>query len=173
MIQPSLLVNCSSTVLCLQMFYPKSINHRYLRGLLHFKHTDLCLLCSFLVYVNHPKPKPESGSASALAAGGKKHLSPSQLRKTKETQLFLPSWCYVLSWKILFHDRQWLELTKFLQSANTTKLKIWMFRRRSGLPPPNSKCIRWYGEPLALYNTKTRITSHFRVLAARTQAKTK
>ena len=73
MIHPSLLVNCSSTILCLRMLSPKSINHRDLRGFLHFAYTDLCLLCSFLVYVNHPKPKPESGSASAL-----KHLSPSQ-----------------------------------------------------------------------------------------------
>ena len=86
MIQPSLLVNCSSTVLCLRMLSPKSINHRYLRGFLHFTHTDLCSLCSFLVYVNHPKPKPESGSASAL-----KHLSPSQLRKTKETTVVFSS----------------------------------------------------------------------------------
>ena len=73
MIHPSLLVNCPSTILCLRMLSPKSINHRYLRGFLLFTYTDLCLLCSFLVYVNHPKPKPESGSASAL-----KHLSPSQ-----------------------------------------------------------------------------------------------
>ena len=73
MIHPSLLVNCSSTILCLRLLSAKSINHRYLRGFLHLTYTDLCLLCSFLVYVNLLKPKPESGSASAL-----KHLSPCQ-----------------------------------------------------------------------------------------------
>ena len=85
MIRPSLLVNCSSAVLCLRMLSPKSINHRYLRGFLHFTYTDLCLLCSFSGILNHSKPKPESGSVSTL-----KHLSPSQLRKTKEIAVVFP-----------------------------------------------------------------------------------
>ena len=48
-IQPSLLVNCSSTVLCLQVLSSMSKNHRYLRKFLHFIYADLSLLCSFLV----------------------------------------------------------------------------------------------------------------------------
>ena len=39
----------------------------------------------------------------------------------------------------------------------------------SGLPPPNSKYIRWYVEVLTLYHEN----QNFRVLAARTKAETK
>ena len=42
--------NCSSAVLCLPMWFLSELN----------------FLRLFVVYVNHPKPKPESGSASAL-----------------------------------------------------------------------------------------------------------
>ena len=66
MIQPSLLAIYSSTVLCLQTLSPRSRNPRYLQWFLHFTHTDLYLLCLLVVCVNHPKPKPESGFASAL-----------------------------------------------------------------------------------------------------------
>ena len=55
MIHPSLLVNCSSALLCLRMLSPKSINHRYLRGFLLFTYTDLCLLCSFSGICKPPK----------------------------------------------------------------------------------------------------------------------
>ena len=36
-------------------------NPSVLRGFLHFTYTGLYLLYLFVVYVNHPKPKPESG----------------------------------------------------------------------------------------------------------------
>ena len=70
MIHPSLLAICSSTVLCFPMLSPRPRNHRHLQCFLHSTHTDLYLLCLFVVCVNHPKPKPESGSASATR---KKH----------------------------------------------------------------------------------------------------
>ena len=40
--------------------------HQYLQWFLHFTYTDLYFLCLCVVYVNHPKPKPKSGFASAL-----------------------------------------------------------------------------------------------------------
>ena len=153
MIHPSLLVNCSSTILCLRMLSPKSINHRYLRGFMLFTYTDLCLLCSFLVNENHPKPKPESGSASAL-----KHLSPSQQRQRKP-QLFLLSWCYFLSLEILFHHEQWLGLNEPLQSANTTKLNLNVSEKKvvSLQQIPNTfGGMSRYVELLTLYNFITR-----------------
>ena len=46
--------------------FPEVRSHWYLRWCLHFTHTDLYVLCLFVVCVTHPKPKPQSGSASAL-----------------------------------------------------------------------------------------------------------
>ena len=73
-IKPSLLVNCSSTILCLQVLSSMSKNHRYLRKFLHFIYADLSLLCSFLV----TPPKTQTRIWFCVRANGKKHLSLSQ-----------------------------------------------------------------------------------------------
>ena len=114
-----------------------------------------------------PKPKPESGSASAL-----KHLSPSQLRKTKETTVVFPQ----LVLFFVIRNPVSLQTMAGTQRALTIcqyhKLESECFGEESGLPPPNSKCIRWYVEvcraSYALYHEN----QNFRVLAARTKAET-
>ena len=141
-IHPSLLVNCSSTILCLRMLSPKSINHRYLRGFLLFTYTDLCLLCSFLVYVNHPKPKPESGSASAL-----KHLSPSQpFSKTKETAVVFAQLVLFSVIRNPVSSRTMAGTQRALTICQYHKIESECFGEESGLPPANSKYIRWHVE---------------------------
>ena len=139
--QPSLLVNRSSTVLYLRMLSPKSINHRYLRGFRHFTYTDLCLVCSFLVYVNHPKPKPESGSASAL-----KHLSPSQQRNTTETAVVLPQLVLFSVMRNPVASHTMAGTRRALTICQYHKTESECFGEESGLPPPNSKYIPWYVE---------------------------
>ena len=87
--------------------------------------------------------------------------------------MFFLSWCYFLSLEILFHHKHWLELNEPLQSANTTKLNLNVSEKKvvslHQIPDKFGGMSRYF-EILTLYITRNQ---KFRVLAARTEAKTK
>ena len=73
-------------------------NPSVLRGFLHFTYTGLYLLYLFVVYVNHPKPKPESGLRPRLL---EETLEPFSIKKHKGLCCnYLFSQCYFLSLKV-------------------------------------------------------------------------
>ena len=82
------------------------------------------------------KLKLESGSASAL-----KHLSPSQLRKTKETAVVFPQ-------LVLFSVIRTPTSSQTIAGTQRalTIYQYYKIESESGLPPLNSKYIWWYIE---------------------------
>ena len=140
MIHPSLLVNCSSTILCLRMLSPKSINHRYLRGFLLFTYTDLCLLCSFLVYVNHPKTQTRIWFCVRAET-----LEPFSV-KTKETAVVFAQLVLFSAIRNPVSSRTMAGTQRALTICQYHKIESECFGEESGLPPANSKYIRWHVE---------------------------
>ena len=134
MIHPSLLVNCSSTILCLRLLSPKSINHRYLRDF-STSHILTSACCALL----HIPPKTQTRIWFCVRA---ETLEPFSVKTT-----------VVFAQLVLFSvirnpvsSQTMAGTQRALTICQCHKIESECFGEESGLPPANSKYIRWYVE---------------------------